>query len=190
LRAPGLARRCQCFLPCPDDPPPDDPRSVDAIESPRRTADRRRRRLGRRCLPWAGGSLGSAAGYGAVAPPPCIATSKQIVTNTISGAGQVEIRGCRAPRPGANPGSASSGVIGSDRLDWLRRGAAMRSLACWIGRHEWTSRVGQGQSYTVCASCGTEPRRRRGATPPPDHFWADSPGDQSWSKRASEGDSR
>jgi hypothetical protein len=39
----------------------------------------------------------------------------------------------------------------------------MRSLGCWIGRHEWTSRVEQGEQYEVCARCGKEPRRRRGA---------------------------
>jgi hypothetical protein len=39
----------------------------------------------------------------------------------------------------------------------------MRSLAYWIGRHEWTSRVEQGERYKVCARCGKEPRRRRGA---------------------------
>jgi len=38
----------------------------------------------------------------------------------------------------------------------------MRPLACWIGRHEWTSRVEQGEAYKVCARCGSEPRRRRG----------------------------
>jgi hypothetical protein len=38
----------------------------------------------------------------------------------------------------------------------------MRPLACWIGRHEWTSRVEQGETYKACARCGKEPRRGRG----------------------------
>ena len=40
----------------------------------------------------------------------------------------------------------------------------MRPLACWMGRHEWTSRVEPGVTYEVCARCGKEPRRRRGMT--------------------------
>ena len=38
----------------------------------------------------------------------------------------------------------------------------MKPLACWIGRHEWTSRVDEGERYKVCARCGKEPRGRRG----------------------------
>ena len=38
----------------------------------------------------------------------------------------------------------------------------MRPLACWIGRHEWTSHVKEGETYKACARCGKEPRRRRG----------------------------
>jgi hypothetical protein len=40
----------------------------------------------------------------------------------------------------------------------------MKTLACWIGRHEWTSRVEQGERYKVCARCDKEPRGPRGAT--------------------------
>jgi hypothetical protein len=38
----------------------------------------------------------------------------------------------------------------------------MRPLGCLIGRHEWTSRVEQGERYKVCTRCGAEPRRPRG----------------------------
>jgi hypothetical protein len=27
-------------------------------------------------------------------------------------------------------------------------------LACWLGRHEWTTRVEEGVSYKVCSACG------------------------------------
>ena len=37
----------------------------------------------------------------------------------------------------------------------------MKPLACWIGRHEWTSLVVPGEMYRACARCGKEPRRRR-----------------------------
>ena len=40
----------------------------------------------------------------------------------------------------------------------------MRPPACWIGRHEWASRVEQGVTYKACERCGKEPRRRRGIT--------------------------
>ena len=47
----------------------------------------------------------------------------------------------------------------------------MKPLACWIGRHEWTSRVERGERYKVCARCGKEPRGARGA---PGHGRQDS----------------
>jgi hypothetical protein len=33
-----------------------------------------------------------------------------------------------------------------------------KRLACWLGRHEWTTRVVGGESYKVCAACGKSPR--------------------------------
>jgi hypothetical protein len=33
-----------------------------------------------------------------------------------------------------------------------------KKLACWLGRHEWTTRVDEGGSYKVCAACGKWPR--------------------------------
>ena len=30
-----------------------------------------------------------------------------------------------------------------------------KKLACRLGRHEWTTHVEGGESYKVCASCGT-----------------------------------
>jgi len=27
-------------------------------------------------------------------------------------------------------------------------------LGCRLGRHSWTTRVGQGETYEVCSSCG------------------------------------
>ena len=30
----------------------------------------------------------------------------------------------------------------------------MKPLSCWVGRHLWTTRVEQGESYTVCSNCG------------------------------------
>jgi hypothetical protein len=37
-------------------------------------------------------------------------------------------------------------------------------LACRLGRHDWTTRVEEGESYKVCASCGTTaPDSRRSA---------------------------
>jgi hypothetical protein len=37
-------------------------------------------------------------------------------------------------------------------------------LSCRLGRHAWTVRVNQGESYKVCAACGKTPRR--GGKPP------------------------
>jgi hypothetical protein len=35
-------------------------------------------------------------------------------------------------------------------------------FACRLGRHDWTTRVEEGESYEVCASCGkTTPDSRR-----------------------------
>jgi hypothetical protein len=30
-------------------------------------------------------------------------------------------------------------------------------LSCWVGRHSWTTRVEQGESYKVCSKCGKTP---------------------------------
>jgi hypothetical protein len=35
----------------------------------------------------------------------------------------------------------------------------MKRLACRLGRHKWTTRVEEGESYEVCVACGKEPRR-------------------------------
>ena len=35
-----------------------------------------------------------------------------------------------------------------------------KKLACRLGRHDWTTRVEEGESYKVCAACGKEPRGR------------------------------
>ena len=32
-----------------------------------------------------------------------------------------------------------------------------KSLACMLGRHNWTSSTEHGESYTVCSRCGKEP---------------------------------
>ena len=31
-------------------------------------------------------------------------------------------------------------------------------FSCWSGRHDLTTRVEQGESYTVCSKCGKTPR--------------------------------
>lgn len=33
----------------------------------------------------------------------------------------------------------------------------MKKLACRVGRHDWTTRVEEGESYKVCAACGKSP---------------------------------
>jgi len=33
-----------------------------------------------------------------------------------------------------------------------------KKLSCWLGRHEWTTRIEQGQSYKICSICGKMPR--------------------------------
>jgi hypothetical protein len=33
-----------------------------------------------------------------------------------------------------------------------------KKLACRLGRHDWTTRVEEGESYQVCAACGKSPR--------------------------------
>jgi len=33
-----------------------------------------------------------------------------------------------------------------------------KKLACRLGRHEWTTRVDEGESYKVCAACGKSQR--------------------------------
>ena len=30
----------------------------------------------------------------------------------------------------------------------------MKKLACRLGRHRWTARVEEGETYKVCAHCG------------------------------------
>ena len=51
----------------------------------------------------------------------------------------------------------------------------MRLPACWLGRHEWTTRSEQGHTYTVCAKCDREPRGgSRGA--PDDSTTTSEPG--------------
>jgi hypothetical protein len=37
----------------------------------------------------------------------------------------------------------------------------MKKLACRLGRHDWTTRVEEGESYEVCASCGKSPKGSR-----------------------------
>jgi hypothetical protein len=32
-----------------------------------------------------------------------------------------------------------------------------KKLSCWVGRHSWTTRVDQGESYKVCSACGKTP---------------------------------
>jgi hypothetical protein len=34
----------------------------------------------------------------------------------------------------------------------------VKKLACRLGRHDWTTRVDEGESYKVCAYCGKTPR--------------------------------
>jgi hypothetical protein len=43
----------------------------------------------------------------------------------------------------------------------------MKKLACRLGRHEWTTRVEEGESYKVCASCGKTPPDSRRSGPDP-----------------------
>ena len=39
-------------------------------------------------------------------------------------------------------------------LSLAREAAVAKKLSCWIGRHAWTTRVEQGESYKVCSVCG------------------------------------
>jgi hypothetical protein len=32
----------------------------------------------------------------------------------------------------------------------------MKSLACWLGKHSWTTRIEHGEEFAVCAACGKE----------------------------------
>ena len=32
-----------------------------------------------------------------------------------------------------------------------------KKLACRLGRHEWTTRVEEGETFKVCAACGKTP---------------------------------
>lgn len=45
----------------------------------------------------------------------------------------------------------------------------MKSLACIVGRHNWTTETEQGQSYRVCSECGKIPKTPGGL----DSFSAD-----------------
>jgi hypothetical protein len=36
----------------------------------------------------------------------------------------------------------------------------MQRLACWVGRHRWTTRIDHGEGYRICEACGTTPRSR------------------------------
>jgi hypothetical protein len=36
-------------------------------------------------------------------------------------------------------------------------GGEMKSLACWVGRHRWTTRIEHGEEYNICEVCGTTP---------------------------------
>jgi len=33
----------------------------------------------------------------------------------------------------------------------------LSKLSCWLGRHTWTNRVENGESYMVCSACGKAP---------------------------------
>ena len=37
-----------------------------------------------------------------------------------------------------------------------------KKLSCWIGRHDLTTRVEQGESYQVCPNCGKTQRDKQG----------------------------
>jgi hypothetical protein len=63
-----------------------------------------------------------------------------------------------------------------------------KTLACWIGRHTWTSRVEGGETVKVCAACGNAPRGPRGNKPLPDFLDPGSElerpfGDDPWKER-------
>jgi hypothetical protein len=53
-----------------------------------------------------------------------------------------------------------------------------KKLACRLGRHEWTTRVEEGESYKVCAACGKSPKgsRRSGPDQQPATYSADEIG--------------
>ena len=40
-----------------------------------------------------------------------------------------------------------------------------KPLACRVGSHTWSSKVEQGETYTVCIACGKERRGRWGDPP-------------------------
>jgi hypothetical protein len=42
--------------------------------------------------------------------------------------------------------------LGSWEVETVKR------LACRLGRHDWTTRVEEGESYKVCAACGKSSR--------------------------------
>ena len=36
----------------------------------------------------------------------------------------------------------------------IKEPTVAKTSSCWVGRHAWTTRVAQGESYTVCSKCG------------------------------------
>jgi hypothetical protein len=38
----------------------------------------------------------------------------------------------------------------------------MRRLACWLGKHSWTTRIEHGEEFSVCSACGKERGGRGG----------------------------
>ena len=64
-----------------------------------------------------------------------------------------------------------------------------RTLACRVGRHKWSTKVEQGETYTVCAGCGKERRGRWGDPPGTGPGGPGAPGDR-WRRRRRLGVSR
>jgi hypothetical protein len=40
------------------------------------------------------------------------------------------------------------------RLSLSEEVEVAKRLTCWLGRHTWTTRVAEGESYKVCSGCG------------------------------------
>jgi hypothetical protein len=36
----------------------------------------------------------------------------------------------------------------------------VKSLACWIGRHTWTTEVDHGEEFRSCSACGKQAGRK------------------------------
>jgi hypothetical protein len=34
----------------------------------------------------------------------------------------------------------------------------MKPVACWFGKHSWTTRIDHGEEFSVCSACGKERR--------------------------------